>query len=311
MFWYAVDKIKSALDDDADVLILCSPALLEATVREIPAATVRESTKLGSALFAVKNSILARGRNKLVTFTPHPLPFIPNQTVAFYDEYPFAGWIGAIKRILFTIGALTSRCRVGIINRSLAIPFLRKCGIPTKRIFFDGALPHIDTSKVPRRSAHPGSPPRIGLVGTDSRKKNYPLIFSKLRELGLDNAVSFMVYGKENDYTKELERDFPSIKFQIIDSDYRDILSFFSSVDYLISASTAEGYGRPMGLAARLRVPMFLLKSPVFMEFFSNHAVFFNNIRDMLIYIVNEKPSSLSDAPSLSEDCPSRSAYFA
>jgi len=311
MFWFAIDKIKSLGGEQSSCLVLVHDTLIPLIQREIPLVRVEGASRLA----AWKKIVALKRRNgasmRTVTFTSHPIPFLRKQTIAFYDDYPFEGWSGLIKRMLFVVAASTSRSRIGIINRSRAIPFLQnKCRIPAERIFFDSAFPTVDITGLPARLAVPRTPLHIGLVGTDSFKKDYASVFSAVKDLGVEQDVCFVIYGAENDYTNELQRDFPDINQTILASDTVQMPAFFAAIDYLASAATAEGYGRPMGLAATLGVPMFLLRSPVFLEFFSNHALFFDNIGAMIRYLVVERPAaSISIQPNIAAT-QTRSPFF-
>lgn len=309
MFWYAIDKIKTL--GNAPVTVLVNAQLAPMVRKELPNATVAEMKRGAAARRIVVAKLLRRSREKVVTFTPHPLPFVPDQTTAFYDDYPFAGQVGALKRALFMLAARTSRCRVGIINRSLAMPFLTGCGIPAERVFFDSAFPAVDLQQTRTRRAEPSTPLQIGLVGTDSRKKNYAEIFAVTIALERERDVRFLLYGAENDYIRELRADFPAVDLTVVSSDDVGPIAFFEAVDYLVSAAHAEGYGRPMGLAAALGVPLFLLRSPVFLEFFGEHATFFDDTVALMCYIVDTRPPAVTTMPRLAYALPERSPFFA
>lgn len=309
MFWYAIDKIKTL--GNASVTVLVKARLAPLVRKELPNATVAETERGAAARWIVTAKLLRRSDEKVVTFTSHPLPFVPDQTIAFYDDYPFVGRRGALKRALFTLAARTSRCRVGIINRSLAMPFLAGCGIPSERVFFDSAFPAVNLQQTPARSVEPATPLRIGLVGTDSRKKNYAEIFAATIALERARDVRFVLYGAENDYVRELRTEFPAVNLTIVPSDDVTPVAFFDGVDYLVSAARAEGYGRPMGLAAALGVPLFLLHSPVFLEFFGEHATFFDDAITLMRHITETRPPAVATMPRLTHAIPDRSPFFA
>lgn len=309
MFWYAIDKIRTLGQEP--IFVLVSANLAPLVRKELPNATVREMSKRDAALWIVRRKLVERAKDRVVTFTSHPLPFVPDQTIAFYDDYPFAGRQGRIKRVLFKLAAQTSGCRVGIINRSLAIPFLTGCGIDQERIFFDSAFPAVDLNEATPRSPTPGTPLRIGLVGTDSRKKNYSAIFSATIVQNRERDVRFLLYGLDNAYVQELRDQFATIDLTIVSSDETRPVAFFDRIDYLISAATAEGYGRPMGLAAALGVPLFLLRSPVFLEFFGEHAHFFDDVDGMIRYIADTRPPAIAEGRSTPVAESNRSPFFA
>lgn len=309
MFWYAIDKIRTLGTEP--VVVLVGAHLAALVHKELPDATVRTMTKRDAALWIIRRKLWRRTKDRIVTFTSHPLPFVPDQTIAFYDDYPFAGSNGRLKRALFTLAARTSGCRIGIINRSLAIPFLKACGIGEERIFFDSAFPAVDLRDAPVRSPVPGTPLRIGLVGTDSRKKNYAAIFSATIAQNRERDLHFLLYGLDNAYVQELRDQFGTIDLTVVSSDETRPVAFFDGVDYLVSAATAEGYGRPMGLAAALGVPLFLLRSPVFLEFFGEHARFFDDTYEMIRYIGETRPPAVAAARSTPIMTSDRSPFFA
>ncbi|WP_294196937.1 hypothetical protein [uncultured Sphingomonas sp.] len=309
MFWYAIDKMKTINTNPTTVLV--SPRLAPLVRRELPHFQVREISKVKAAYFIIFKKLLQRSSERVVAFTSHPLPFVRDQTIAFHDDYPFIGQIGRVKRALFILAAWTSGCRVGIVNRSLAIPFLTACGIGVDRIFFDSAFPAVDLREATPRSPIPGTPLRIGLVGTDSRKKNYHELFSATVALEHEREVRFELYGTDNEYVRELRADFPTINLTVVSSDDIGPIAFFDKIDYLVSVARAEGYGRPMGLAAALGVPLFLLRSPVFLEFFGEHAIFFDDGVALLRHIVDVRPPAVATAPRLAQAVPERSPFFA
>lgn len=310
MFWYALDKIKSLDLLREPVTVLVRGDLAPLIRRELPQVAVREAT-MSQAMRHMVRSALRPGRTRYVTFTSHPIPFLPRQTIAFYDDYPFKGRIGGFKRLLFAAAARSSKCRVGIINRSLALPFLRGCGIPASRIFFDSAFPAVDVAEQPERSAVPASPMRIGLVGTDSLKKDYGSIFEAAERLEIAQGFHFLIYGNENDYTQALRATFPGVSFEVLSSDDLSLPGFLATIDYLVSASVREGYGRPMGLAVRLGVPLYLLKSPVFLEFFGEHAHFFDDIEALLRHLFSMRPPTIAPLGELETTALGRSPFFA
>ena len=311
MFWYAIDKIRSLGVEQEDCLLLVRNELVALAARELPLVRIEAATRMG----AFKRIIGLRWRIgealHTVSFTSHPIPFLKRQTVAFYDDYPFKGGaVAQVKRLLFLAAARSSRSRIGIINRSLALPFLQHCGIGSDQIFFDSAFPTVNWGKVPVRSMLPGTPLRLGLVGTDSFKKDYAAIFAAVRALGAVGDVRFLLYGVENNYTVQLRHDFADIDQVVVASDDVDMPSYLSRIDYLVSVSLSEGYGRPMGLAAMLGVPMFLLRSPVFLEFFSEHAQFFDAVEPMIRHIVTTRPPASVASASQITDLSARSRFF-
>ena len=308
MFWYSVDKIKT-IDYDKHI-ILCSKHVDKILREQMPDSNIKTVSKFGAVAIIIYNYLFFNGSFKLITFTSHPLPFLSNQTIAFYDTYPFLGKLGLLKKMLFKIAVNTSKCRIGIINRSLSVPFLNQCGVKSDKIFFDSAFPTVKMSKLKSRSTTPRTPLQVGLVGTDSSKKNYDTIFNAVLELSAQEKVEFIIYGTNNDYYRRLCVDYKNIKISLISSDNIEILDYFYQIDYLISAAKDEGYGRPMGLAAVVGVPMMLLKSDVFMEFFGETATFFDEVSDIVAFIVNHRPPAFVRPRAVEHFRGDESAFF-
>lgn len=292
MFWYSVDKIRSI--GQKEYVILASPKISSVLKAQFPDKKIRETGKLHASIIIVYNYIINNKKNKIITFTSHPFPFLKKQTIAFYDDFPFIGRLGIFKKFLFKLAVKTSNCRIGIINRSRSLPFLYECGVLPSRIFFDSAFPSVDNCNLKPRRAYPASPLQIGLVGTDSLKKDYDTLFAKIIKLGYATEVSLCVFGTVNEYYQNLCDKYPELKIRIIDSDRFGISDFFDDIDYLVSVSLTEGYGRPMGLAAALGIPLFLIKSDVFIEFFDGSASFFDNIEELLNFLIIHRPATTS-----------------
>lgn len=311
MFWYAIDKIKT-LGQELDAHVVIVRAELDSLVRrELPGAQVLARSRIQSIQDILRWKIMCGRQVRVVTFTPHPIPFFRQQTVAFYDDYPFSGRFGLAKRLLFALAVRSSGCRIGVINRSVAIPFLQRCGVARDRIFFDSAFPTVEFAELPLRSSDPAPVPVVGLVGTDSEKKNYAAIFDAVTSLNVACDLRFLIYGAENEYVKSLRRDYGVIDLEIVPSDEVGIPEFLSKVDYLVSAATAEGYGRPMGLAVAMGVPLFLLRAPVFLEFFGEHALFFDGVPEMMTFIAESRPPAATSPPAAMTDSMLRSPFFA
>lgn len=308
MFWYAIDKIRTLAD--APTIVLVNARLAPLFRREVPSAFVVECNRWAAIWRIASEKLLRKSSIKIVTFTSHPIPFVPDQTIAFYDDYPFRGCVGKLKLILFKFAAKTSKSRIGVINRSSTIPFLKDCGIPTSRIFYDSAFPAIDLLEKRPRPVEPQTPIRIGLVGTDSRKKNYAAIFEAVTIIGCQLDVHFLLYGADNEYVRALRSTFKSINLTVVPSDDVTPIDFFDRIDYLVSVAWSEGYGRPMGLAAVLGVPMFLVPSPVFLEFFGRYATFFDDIVSLMQHLIDSRPSPTAQIDSMPIAFFGKSPYF-
>ena len=213
--------------------------------------------------------------------------------LVLHDTYPFKGGIGRVKERLFVVSALTSRCLLAYINTADGLAFYRQHGFdPNRLVFAPNRFPGVVAE---HHSKRPAGEPRliIGLVGTDSPKKNYPALLSAIQRLGKSQDVVFEVYGHATDYFRTLLNGFPDLVIRLVESDRVSISDFLAGVDVLVSVATNEGFGRPIAGALQSGVPCYLIDNPVFREFFDGAAYFSLNV-DTLVTKLFEALSSLT-----------------
>lgn len=230
-------------------------------------------------------------------FTPssHPLPIIKKQLIIVHDMYPFTGMKGWLKKILFKVSVNTSRCKVGYINSSeVRKDLLRIPIIDNQLIFCPNKFPHAVIPSISPLLVC-GDNLKIGLVGTDSEKKNYHKLFSRVRDKNLSDKIHFIVYGHETIYFKQLRDNFKDLNISLVKSDDVKIESFFTQVNALVSVCTMEGFGRPIATALVNKLPTHLIRCNVFEEFFSGGAYFYKDIDELLSGIFNEQHSDLCE----------------
>lgn len=282
LFYYGVDYICADLKILRKVLV--RPALKDAARRFFPNVeiTVCDPFRLIIEIFQVA----ARG-DFLYTPSSHPLPFLSNQMVVVHDVFPFLGWMGRFKRILLCLSLFSSQCRVGYINNSEARPFVRSLGVKAcRQIFapnkFPSSLKWVRKQRVDRDARV-----TVGLLGTDSAKKNYPVLFDALSAAGKSDFVNFVLYGHPTQYYQELVRKYPQIDARLLESDRYSIDEFFSQINIIVSVADNEGFGRPIAAALLAGVPCLLLDRPVFLEFFQEAAQFSQNIDALIEKIID------------------------
>lgn len=281
LFYYGADYICGDLKLLRKVLV--RPALKDAATRFFPGVEITVCDPFRLAIEAFQVAI--RG-DFLYTPSSHPLPFLSNQMVVVHDVFPFLGWIGRLKRSLLCVSLFSSRCRVGYINNSDARPFVQGLGINEYRqIFAPNKFPSF-LKWVPKQRVDKNARVTVGLLGTDSAKKNYPALFDALSAAGKSGSVDFILYGHPTQYYQELVRKFPQINAQLLESDKYSIDEFFSQIDIIVSVADNEGFGRPIAAALSAGVPCLLLDRPVFLEFFQGAAQFSPNIGTLIGKII-------------------------
>ena len=222
--------------------------------------------------------------SNIFIFTPssHPLPFLKKQLIIVHDMYPFTGNKGWVKTLLFKTSVKLAKCNVGYINSSSVKKDLIELSIPEDKLLFcpnkfpiksepSIALLPVDSSAL-----------KIGLVGTDSDKKNYHELFTQVHRHKLEKKIKFLIYGHNTDYYKKLRSSFQDLDISLIRSDNCQLECFFTKVNALISICTTEGFGRPIATALVNNLPTYLIRCDVFEEFFEGGAYFYQNIDDLL-----------------------------
>lgn len=273
LFYYGLDYVKNNLDLVHKVLV--RPELTHQVKDALPYIEVIACSNL-RFLFEVIQACC--NRNLLYTPTSHPLPLLDRQWIVLHDAYPFeVGPWSRLKRLLLKWSLAMSRCRVAYINRSEAQPFVASLGVTAQRmVFAPNRFPE------PARRVSPVSSPNgittVGLLGTDSAKKNYDRFFSGVRATELSSLLAFRVYGHDTAYFRDIRGKFPDIRIELVRSDDESIDEFMSGVDVLASASEHEGFGRPFASALLAGLPVELLDRPVFREFFTGGARFHPDI---------------------------------
>jgi glycosyltransferase involved in cell wall biosynthesis len=269
LFFYGLDYLRENIDLVRVVLI--RPELEQRMRSAFPGLTV---IACSGARFMLEAFRAHRRGDLLFTPTSHPLPGIDRQWIVLHDAYPFEhGPRSSVKRRLLQWSLALSRCRVGHINRSDAQPFVAGLGVPPERQIFA-------PNRFPEPSGRINSqPPRdgqtiVGLLGTDSAKKNYDRLFTSVRRAGLVARLGFRVYGHDTAYFRRVCALYPELRIELARSDDESLDDFMRRVHVLASASEQEGFGRPIAVALLAGLPVELLDRPVFREFFSGGARF-------------------------------------
>ncbi len=213
----------------------------------------------------------------IYTPSPHPLPFLARQLIVLHDAYPFSsGAMALFKKILLKISLISSRCKVGYINNSDSLAFLLK--ILNKRdrfMFCPNKFPSISSNLFENKSVLLKSKLLVGLMGTDSLKKNYHLLFNAVMLIGCQSQLHFYIYGHESLYLIDLMEKYPSIQITLFKSDDYDLDDFLGMINVVASVASQEGFGRPIAAAMVNNIPCYLKATSVFREFFPG-ALFFD-----------------------------------
>jgi len=274
LYFYGLDYLRENLDLVRLVLVRRS---LEAKIREALPCVHVIACSASRYLREVARASL-RG-DLLYTPTSHPLPGINRQWIVLHDAYPFEiGPMARLKRLLLQTSLSLSRCKVGYINRSDAKSFVETLGVaPDRMIFAPNRFPEPARRLVSTTAAVEGVT-IVGLLGTDSAKKNYDRLFAAVRRAGLSKLLAFRVYGHETTYFSNICAQFAELKIELVRSDGERLNDFMSRVDVLASASAQEGFGRPIAAALLAGMRVELLDRPVFREFFSGGARFHSDV---------------------------------
>ena len=266
MFYYALDYARSL---GTPVFVVASPHLEFGAEFE-----PQKIWRAGVLRYICMLPRLLRS-GAVFTPTPHPLPFISRQMIVVHDSYPFVGFFGRVKSIMLRLSLATSRCKVAFINRTDSRRFVDRVGGESSR---KGFLPNHLPASVPvtRRQRIPHQL-IVGLVGTDSPKKNYDELMQVVMAEGAV-GLKFVVYGTDTAYFRQLVERFPGISIVLLPSSESDFARFFAAIDCLVSVATNEGFARPIAGALQCGVPCLLRENEVFLEFYDGAASFYPTI---------------------------------
>lgn len=271
LFYYGVDYLQACATQVRKILV--RPALAPAARAYLPDKEIVICT---SRRF-LREIICAAWRGDFIyTPTSHPLPGLSRQWIVIHDTYPFSnGAKGRMKELLLRWSLATSHCRVAYINESDVMPFIAGTSVgPTRRVFAPNRFPAAPTP-ITRQERMPSDQLTVGLVGTDSAKKNYSTLFEAVKREGCASSLRFRAFGHASPYFNQLRAAFPDIQLELVESDQHSLEQFFGRVDLLVSIASQEGFGRPLAGALLAGIPCFLLDRPVFREFFDPGATFF------------------------------------
>lgn len=303
LYYYALDYLRAI---EPRVPVLVRSTLLEVTRRALPDHDVRA---VGiSGLIARLIGAALRGR-WVFTPTSHPFPLLKRQLIVIHDDYPFFGPRGDLKRKVFHTLLAMSGCHVGHINHSTALRAIPDNLVPVSRRWYVPNLGPLDQDidalrrlRLAASVAGGGDDGklRLALFGTDSRKKRYEVLFDAVHRAGLAERLSFAAYGHPTPYLDELTAAFPELSIALVHSSTTPMDAFLSDVHGVVSVAEHEGFGRPVALALAAGLPCFLLRSPVFEEFFG-HSVRLHASVDALVsaLAVTGRSPALPGVPDL------------
>lgn len=288
IYYYALDYLREK--GAAPEFILARPALCRVLKNKFPESTVLSISWLGYIWWVMK--IFVRSW-RVYTPSSHPMPFISRQMVVLHDTYPFLGRVGRIKAALFLLAAKTSRCFLAYINHADGLGFYQKHKFDGRRLVF---APNC----FPGKGAAYGEKRRqgesrliVGLVGSDSPKKNYAHLCAALRESNALQQVLFLIYGHETNYLSTVTAEFPDACIELVKSDEVTMPDFLASIDVLVSVARNEGFGRPVASALQSGVPCFLLDNPVFREFFEGGANFYPDVHSLVVALLEARATGI------------------
>ncbi|MCB8747112.1 hypothetical protein LHU53_09350 [Rhodoferax sp. U2-2l] len=277
LFYYGVDYLIDSQKNIRKVLVRSS--LRTAVEQLFPAVEVVVCNPWRLALEVVQAALQD---DFVYAPSSHPMPFLSKQMVVVHDVFPFLGRLGRLKRFLLRMSLFTSQCKVGYINKCDAQPFIQSLGVTASRqIFAPNKFPVAHRS-IPENRLDQMSRITVGLMGTDSIKKNYPTLFAATLATNNNGSIDFLLYGHHTQYYHDLVHQFPDINERLVESDHCSLDTFFSQIDLIASVADHEGFGRPIAAALSAGVPCLLIERPVFREFFEGAAQFFPDVNTLI-----------------------------
>ena len=236
MYWYAIDYLNEMNAENTLVI------LNKKYFNKVPKEIINTDVVLLSFL-GLCTHLLHHKYRLVFTPTPHALPFFSRQVVVLHDTFPFIGTLPRrLKKVLLVISLFLSGAKIAVINKTTSSDFAKTLGGFEQLYFFPNKIDIFKQAEGTESSQVDCKSYSIGLVGTDSAKKNYHEVFEVFKNQ--KKNISFFIFGQNNDYIHSLKRRFPHINITLIDSDNVAPFEFISMVDVLLSVSEYEGFGR-------------------------------------------------------------------
>lgn len=272
MFYFGIDYLENISTDKSGVVVICRFGVFDEG--DFPSGFRVLPLNFRSYLLYVLNARV-KGWG-LFSPTVHCIPFYPKQVSVLHDCYPFEGGSNRLKRVVLILMLLFGGGYIGGINRSSVLPFLRGKGL-NKIFYCPNLLPERISTVFKRKEVRQAAQNqflRVGLVGTDSRKKRYEMILES-RSYNFKN-FEFVFFGTDTRYYREMYTKLSSRGYKVRRVDSSEVnldIYLVNCIDVLMSVAMGEGFCRPVAQAAMFNVPVFLLKDPVFTEFYRDTAV--------------------------------------
>lgn len=283
MFYFGCDYGK-LLVREFDCVFVCRKGVLKESNFPIGFFVI-ELSVASYIIFCLRSIIL---RRNVFCVTVHAIPFLKRQIVTLHDIYPFRS---RAKKFLLWVMLSISGANIGVINQSISPAFLTTLKL-TSFILIPNILP--DLQFRPQVGSGCSAPLRIGLAGTDSKKKNYEDFLSKLIIRGDDFSV--YIYGTDTDYLRGIFRDYQRSDLYFISSDEVSLEDFVAfKIDVLVSVARNEGFCRPVALSVLMERRILLLDDPVFLEFYKNHAEIYSCTEDLIVGLFGPQSSKLDN----------------
>lgn len=278
MYFYGLEYVDGLHKMGSNMTVLVKPELMP--MDELDARiNIIQLTTVGFIFFVMKAIIL---RYAIYSPTLHAIPFVRRQVTTLHDIYPFQKAVlsGKLKYLVFRAMHLLSFGRICAINRVVEKSFLSDMGA---RTFFapNRFNPHPERVNQPAIISKKIS---VGLVGTDTTKKNYDELFSLIDEKF--QGLQFRIYGNETKYLNSILERFRHLSIEFVSSENVSLACFLQKeTDVIVSVAKFEGFCRPIALALSIGVPCILIEDDVFEEFYKDIAIFRPSASEILLLL--------------------------
>lgn len=276
MFYYAQDYIESTKCCAVEVVGDCN-------------LRTDFYTKVKNSCIIYYNAIFKS--SFIYTPTIHPMPFINNQLVVCHDSYPFKGFKGRIKRTLLNLALKTSSCKVAYINRGDSKSFVDSLSLEeSRKVFLPNLIKPSDMNSVRNKPAQTEGFINIALIGTDSDKKRYEVLFESVLkcEKEIKSRVKFHLFGGYTQYCDYLIKKYNAkLNLSWCNPKDQELSEFLRASNVLISIARGEGFGRPISFSLQLGLPTMLIDDPTFVEFFGQVAYIYSSEESLVDSIID------------------------
>lgn len=305
MAFYGIDYVNQLLELGINITVI-KKNNVSIQIAQHPLLTVLE---VGFFSFLLLYFKIIFCRASVYCPTMHALPFVRHQVFTIHDAYPLIKNHpkSNFNRILFRLMLKYKNTTIATINNSIHKQLPQ---FDLSQNLYAPNLVETHNLKVHKKKDLSINKIRVGLIGTDSEKKNYENLFGIYSSYDTTRYFSFHIYGNDTPYIDKIKRTFPELRIELVKNDASDIDTFFKHVDIILSVARNEGFCRPIAHAICSGMTCILIDDDVFKEFYSDLAIFGSDEAEVVELLCNLSNALLNNKQKIEDFLYSNSNNF-